>query len=343
MQAGIFNIHTDRFSTRLGKYERILTHNGIKCIRLDIHDPDFWKHLENLDLFIYEGQKHTVATEIARSVLPVIDHNKHIKCIPGISTFWPCNDRIKSYYLLRQTGFPVPQTYIFWHKSRALEWVRNAPLPLVFKLKTGIGAQNSFVINCQKQAKLLINRMFGKGVCVSEISSSRDQAYKLYPERILDKASSEMRGIFSNMSEFIWEKQKNYVLFQEYISERKSEVRILVIGNRAFVLEAHSHDQYGSVRNNLNKGYQGTEELCMEMAFDICRKLKVRYITGIFIVDKENRPFITDLTFDIPSDTEVVKGYWDHEFRWHNGPFWPEYFCLEDLLVIHDMKHPDIS
>ncbi|MGC9471139.1 MAG: hypothetical protein ACP5D1_06320 [Bacteroidales bacterium] len=340
MLAGIIEIESNQYSPEVRKYERILAYNGVQCVRLSIHEAGFWDRLGNLDLLIYVAQEYTLVKEVARSVLPVIDQCSQVKCIPDMPTFWPYDDRIKSYYLLRQAGAPIPDTSIFWHRSRALEWIKHASMPLVFKLRAGSGAQNSIIIRSRKQAEMLVRRMFGKGGSTGSTPLYTCQKFKTYPDQMLKNISSELQYIISEASESIWDRHKNYVLFQQYIPDRIFETRILVIGNRAFLLRSHDGDYPTSGRQEDNSPL---ERKSIEMALTVARQLKAQYTTFIFVFDEKKQPYITDLTFAIPSDADVLEGYWDHELRWHHGPFWPQYFCLLDQMNVPGLKHPDIS
>ena len=118
MLVGIHKDQYGKFCSFLKKYEKILNFNGIDHFRMDSSYSDFWKRVKELDLFIYRYGHYDYDKQIAESILPVIE-SMGIKCFPDRNTYWHFDDKIKQYYLLKQHGYQIIESNIFWDKKEA--------------------------------------------------------------------------------------------------------------------------------------------------------------------------------------------------------------------------------
>ena len=100
MKVGIHYDNINKLSYFSEKYEKILSFNNIESIRLDINRSDFWKKLKEIDLFVFRRGVRDDHTQIAETILPIIQNDMGIKCFPNLATSWHYNDKIKQYYLL---------------------------------------------------------------------------------------------------------------------------------------------------------------------------------------------------------------------------------------------------
>src|ERR1041385_526076 len=146
------------------RFERILDHNAIKHVRLECDDLDFWSRVGDLDLFIFWWRHDNGDARLASTLIPIVERDMGVKCLPNVQTCWTYDDKVRQYYTLRHRGFPMVDSWIFWDKEKALAWLETAALPVVFKLSGGAGSENVMLVKSRSIGRKLIMRMFGSGI-----------------------------------------------------------------------------------------------------------------------------------------------------------------------------------
>lgn len=344
----LIGIHKDRLgkiSDSIQVYEQILDYNNIKHIRLDINEPDFGEKVRTLYLFIFRWNVATDLKEIAKSIMPVIQNYLHIKCFPDYATSWHYDDKIKEYYLLKQHGFPVIDSTIFWDKQKALDWIETADFPLVFKLKAGSESRNVVFVKNKRLAERLIIKMFGNGINPNELSFNTKLKIKGFaPKKILRDQALKLYRFYKgeDISPF-WEKHKNYILFQKYLPNNPFDTRVTVIGDRAYAILRYNRKNdfraSGSGKYDFNKSKINMQ--CLEIAFEISDRLKFQSMAYDFLYNEKNEPVISEISYTFPSRSQFEEpGYWDRKFQYHSGHYWAEYFQIMDVLERPDLCQP---
>lgn len=346
MLVGIHKEPYGKFSKFLKKYEEILDYNGIDHIRLDASQADFWEKVRTLDLFIFRWKHFDTDRQIAHTIIPVIEKEMGTKCFPDWKTCWHYDDKIKEYYLLKQHGFPVIDSYIFWEKKAALDWLKTAKFPVVFKLKGGAGSTNVILVEDKKYAKRLINKMFGRGILPERFfdrNAVRFKHFNLYKEihHLGGNILRKMRG--EDVSSF-WQLHKNYVLFQKFLPNNDYDTRVAVIGNRASAFRRYvrENDFRASGSKNLDMDRSKVDLDFVKIGMDISKKLGFQSMAYDFIYDDE-KPALVEISYTYPDEHAFSTGYWDSNLKWHEGRFWPQYFQLMDVLGLPDLKQPSMK
>ncbi len=329
-------------------YEKILAHNGIEFLRLRADYPDFWETIRGLDLFIIRWKHIDTHRQLVQDILPAVEIQLGSRCFPDLNTCRHYDDKIKQYLLLKPLGFPMVKSYIFWDRKEALEWVKGADYPLIFKLRGGAGAQNVIMIKNRQQARKLVNRMFGRGIYPEKFfhaGSLRFRHFNLYRElhHIGGNLSRRSRGL--DISPF-WRVHKNYILFQEFIPDNTFDTRVTIIGDRGFIFRRHTRpgDFRASGSGRIDYDLEKVDLRCMEMAFKISRELKFQSMAYDFLFTPENEPVFCEISYTFQSRAIFdCPGYCDHALNWHPGHFWPEYLHLVDALRLPDLRQPELD
>jgi hypothetical protein len=348
MKVGIHPGRYKEISPFVKKYDIILKYNNIDVQFLYIDDPGFFGKVKELDAFIFHYLHYDYDKQLASSILPLISDFFKIPCFPDIFTDWHFDDKIRQYYLMKLNGFPMTESWIFWDKKDALSWVEKARYPLVFKLKGGAGSQNVILVNDIQRARSLVNRMFGKGfkdIGLNEGGSTVKNDFNIvkYVEGFLWKIKKKYQG---NPAETYYNKQKNYILFQEYLPDNEYDTRISVIGDRAFGFRRlnRQNDFRSSGSGKIDHDHQRIDLKFIEIAFEVSRKLHFQSMAYDFLYNEEHEPEFCEISYSY-LDTAVYScdGFWDSKLNWHEGHFWPQYCQLQDLLKLPDLKQPVIS
>lgn len=343
-------IHVDqygKFCEYLVRYETILDYNNIRHIRLDVSDNNFWDLVKDLDLFIFRWQHSDWYRELAHSILPIIEQNYAVKCFPNQSTCWHFDDKIRQYYLLRNIGFPMIESWIFWDLNKALEWINTAVFPVVFKLKTGAGSQNVILLSNKAAAKKYIHRMFTKGIKNHQISDWNATKWHDFSvsKKIHHWGGNLLRKLNGEDIDPSWQVQKNYILFQKFLPGNKFDTRITILGKRAFgyIRHVRKNDFRASGSGNFDVNPDLIDLRCVKIAFDTSLKLGFQSMTYDFLFDENHEPLFCEISYTfVDWMVQSCKGYWDPGLNWHEGHYWPQFCQLADALE-EDLKQPEFS
>ena len=347
MKVGIHYDNINKLSYFSEKYEKILSFNNIESIRLDINHSDFWKKLKEIDLFVFRRGVRDDHTQIAETIFPIIQNEMGIKCFPDLATSWHYDDKIKQYYLLKQKGLPIIESWIFWEREKSLEFIEKAEFPLVFKLKGGGGSSNVILIQSKKQAVRLINKMFGKGI-KSFLIPDKDSIRMKYfnPLNYIKKRMVKLKRLFNGELRIAphWQIEKNYALFQKYLPNNPCDTRVTIIGERAFAYRRFNRENdfraSGSGLNHYNN--DKIDRKSIKLAFKVSSQLGFQSMAYDFLYNENKEPEFCEMSY-IYLDKYLYNcpGYWDNKLNWHEGHYWPQYFHLMDALNMPDLKQPD--
>jgi len=348
MLVGIHKDQYGKFCPFLQKYEEILDYNNIEHIRLDASDEDFWEKVKKLDLFIFRWTHIDDHHQMAKTIIPIVEKQMGIKCFPNLATSWHYDDKIREYYLLKQAGFPVIDSYIFWDKNKALKWAENADYPVVFKLKGGASSQNVLLIKKKSIAKKLIKKMFCSGINPNKFSfsgSTKHKDFNLY-KTIHHWGGNVLRKYRGEDISPFWQKHKNYVLFQKFLPNNKYDTRITVIGNRALAFRRFNrkNDFRSSGSGKINYNLDNIDLNFVKIAFQISKKLGFQSMSYDFLYNEDGKPEFSEISYTY-QDVAVrnCPGYWDSNLNWHEGHYWPQYFQLMDALEMPELKQPEME
>jgi len=345
---GIHRAVHEKVDPELEIYRKILQYNDIDYIDLDSSDPGFWQDVSRLTHFIYKWSHSHSDHQIANAIIPVIQYHMGIKCFPDWETSWHYDDKIKQAYLLKVNGFPVCESYVFYHKNKALEWLQSAEFPLVFKLKNGSGAYNVKLIHKKAHAKKMIGRSFR----MSGINQDREGLYNTLKtfnfnlNKIYRYYGIKIRNwlIGKDTSPF-WQKQKNYVLFQKFMPDNAYDTRVQITGKRAYAFIRYNrpNDFRASGSNDWSIDHDKINMEFVKIAFKVSKKLGFQSMAYDFIYDEKHNPVIVEMSYCYGDYPEFSTGYWDEGLVWHAGRFVPQYLELMDLLELPDLRQPDIQ
>jgi hypothetical protein len=345
IKVGIHRAIHNKVDPELEVYRKILTHNGIPYIDLDSSDTEFWEKLNGITHFIYKWAHVHSDQQIANAVIPIVQYHRNIKCFPSWETSWHYDDKIKQAYLLKENGFPVCDTFVFYHKSKAMEWVNSTTYPVVFKLKTGSGAYNVKLIHSKSQAKSMVNVMFGKGYNQDKIGFvNRLKTFNYDPTKIFRYYAIKFRnGLIGRDVHPFWAKQKNYILFQKFMPGNGYDTRVQITGDRAFAFIRYNrkNDFRASGSNDWSLDHSKIDMRFVKIAFNVSKKLRFQSMAYDFIYDENKNPAIAEISYCYGDYPEFSTGYWDDNLNWHTGNYVPQYLELMDLLELPDLKQTE--
>ena len=329
------------------RYERILQANGIQPVHVNVNDSSFWSTLKSVDYFIFPWSHQNNECQVALSIIPIIEKHLSVTCYPSLSTCWHYDDKIRQYYLLKLHGFPFIESWIFWNRERAQDWLSQAELPLVFKLTGGAGSENITLLETRRDAQRMIDLMFSSGIVSGAIPSRFSYRRLTSAQHSLRKQLGKLRLMASgNWARRFKTAHQGYVLFQRFLPNNEFDTRVTVIGSRAFAFRRHNRpkDFRASGSGRIDWDPEPIDLSCVKLAFEISGKLGFQSMAYDFLFDHDMKPAVAEISY-IYKDVAVYNcpGFWDESLAWHEGHYWPQYCQLVDLLGRPELSQPDMQ
>ena len=259
------------------------------------------------------------------------------KVFPDFNTMWHFDDKLGQKYLLEAVGAPLVPTYIFYNKADALKWIEKTNFPKVFKLRGGAGSANVQLVQTKNQAVKLIKKAFGKGFKNYDAWSNlkeRWRRYRLNKTNLWDVIKGIIRLGYEPQFSKIMGREVGYVYFQDFIPNNDHDIRVIVIGNKAFAIKrmVRKNDFRASGSGNILYDKQYFDDQVIKLSFDIHVKLKGQ-CTAMDFVYKDDNPLLVEVSYGFaPEGYEDCPGYWDENLNWHEGKFDPYGWMVENIL-----------
>lgn len=301
--------------------------NGVPYKIVNCYDSDIVTQLKDCTVLLWHHH-HILAKDktFAKGLLFALEQSG-MRVFPDFNTGWHFDDKVGQKYLLEAIGAPLVPTNVFYDKITALNFVSTAKFPLVFKLRGGAGSTNVKLIKSHQHAKKLITKAFGKGFPSHD---KWEDIREHYRKLVLGKASfyDMMKSIrrFFIGTEFarIHEKEKGYVVFQEFIPNNTYDIRVVVIGSKAFALKRNvrANDFRASGSGFIEYDKHLIDERCISIAFEVTKKMKANCVAFDFVFNAENKPLIVEINYGFAHEAYFkCPGYWDEQLNWHEESF----------------------
>lgn len=312
--------------------------NALEYKIVDCYANDIVKQLSDCKALLWH-YNHTSHRDmmIAQKILFALEHTG-FSVFPDFSTAWHFDDKVAQKYLLERIHAPLVNSYAFFDKTAALQWVENTSFPKVCKLKGGAGSANVKLVKHKQQAIQIVNKAFGKGFKQYDKWQNLKDRYKKYK---LKKTTSfdVLKGVVRLFIEPEYSVKmgydSGYVYFQDFIPNQDSDIRIIVVGDKAFGIKrmVRKGDFRASGSGEIYYEKNMIREDCVQLAFKINEQLKTQSIAFDFIFDENNKPLIVEISYGfLEYGYDACTGYWDKDLNWHEGKFNPYGWMIENLL-----------
>jgi glutathione synthase/RimK-type ligase-like ATP-grasp enzyme len=183
------------------KYERFLSHNKIPFEYYDIHKSSFFPRAKDFDLIIWRTGSSFADQYEAKSKIEFLEKELDLTIFPSASEIWFYEDKVRQQWLFQKYQIPTIKSFVSFSQEETLEYLETCNYPIVSKEATNSGSEGVYLIKNKKQAVRFCNKVFGPG------------------HRTVNHT---------------YFRQKDYVLFQEYIRDYQHDLRVIIIGSNYF-------------------------------------------------------------------------------------------------------------
>lgn len=315
------------------------------------NETHFFSQIRNCDAFMWAFWNAPKSREPGKRMMAALHHANRLPTFPDWRTSWFFEDKIAQRYLMEASDMPTPKTWVFWRRKDATDFLQQTSYPIVLKLAFGIGSDNVCLIHNIEEGEYWVSKLFGEGLTSLKIQEPRPLLREI-AARGRDAARS-LLGIAPPEYSLDPDIQRGRVLFQEFVPDNHHDVRIFVIGKRAFAIRRMNRpgDFRASGSGLIDWNPQEIDEASIHLALIISKKLGQQVVT-FDIVYRNNEPCIVELSYyfegwavyECPGHWVLDENAVDNKIKWMEGKMKPEDAIFIDLLnEIEEKRLPSKS
>lgn len=286
--------------------------------------------------------RHTpMDKQVAPKVLMAIEGTLHIPVFPDLATRWHFDEKVSQYFVLKASGIPTVPTWVFWKKEDAVHFLETTnEYPLVFKLSCGAGGSNVIKLNSKIDAFSYVEKMFGGGVFpyteneFKEKSMEGDRNYPNFKQRIGYAKDYLFKKRIPPLP-WYYCLQKDYLYLQKFIPNNVNDIRVTVIGKRAFgfIRFNRADDFRASGSGVIDHDPHNVPLQAICLSHQLAQQLNMQSIALDILIDEAGQALVSEIGYGFSAKAVYdCPGYWDRDLNWHEGHFWPQEAQAEDFL-----------
>lgn len=260
-----------------------------------------------------------------------------IVVFPDFNTAWHFDDKVGQKYLLESIDAPLVPSYAFFDKKTALNWLEETSFPKVFKLRGGAGSANVRLVKNKREARILVQKAFGRGFSQYEPWSNlkeRMRKFKMGSGSMTDVTKGIARFAYPPRYSKVKGRQRGYVYFQDFIPNNDCDIRVIVIGNKAFAIKrlVRPNDFRASGSGYIKYEKKHFDEGTIKLSFNIASKLQSQCVAIDYVI-KDDKPLIVEINYGFTKEGyDDCEGYWDSQLNWHPEMITPCEWMVEGVL-----------
>src|SRR5665647_1477173 len=145
MKIGLLLNSNNRLCSYSEKFRDIIIKNHINYSLIDANSDSLFDEIKECTHLLFRHSQGDTDKLIYESIYNIAQNIYHIKCWPNFETYWPYEDKIKEFYLLKSHGYPIIETRIFWNYNQADAFIKKTKFPIVAKLSKGASSSLSLI------------------------------------------------------------------------------------------------------------------------------------------------------------------------------------------------------
>lgn len=312
---------------------------GIPFKKVDCFSTDIIPQLQGCSALLWHWEHHDFEAQLfARQLIASVEE-MGIRVFPSTKTSWHYDDKVGQKYLLEACGAPLIPSYIFYDRESALNWITETSFPKVWKLRGGAGAQNVRLLKSPQEARKIVQRAFSRGFKNSRFHPLNDRLWEFRRDKTLKSFLNITRGLiraaFPHKKYARSPVQQDYVYFQDFIPDNSFDIRVIVIGKRAFAIKRLVRDGDFRASGSGRLIYEPIQipSECITIAFQVTSRLASQCCAFDFVYDG-NDWAIVEISYAFSATAyRKCPGFWDKTLEWRDEAVIPERFILDDMLA----------
>ena len=328
------------------KWSQYLEQYGASSTFFDYSEQNLLSLIHDYDGVMWHFAHTIDDKQSAPKILDAIELGLQIPVFPNHATRWHFDEKVSQHYLLLESGFSTIRSWIFWKHEEALDFIKNCSYPIVMKLSSGAGSANVIKIDSYKMARSKVNQMFHVGFFPYSINEFADTCTRMQNVKknfrhawryLLDSVYPPL----PNTKPYGYLPHKNYIYFQEFLPGNTHDIRISVIGDRAFGYIRHNRpgDFRASGSGNFDPDPANIPIEAVKIAHAVSQKFGFQSMSYDFLTDPKGNLLINEMSYCYVNwMVKDCPGHWDRSLNWHDGHMWPEQAHVEDFLCALNSK-----
>ena len=324
-------VHVNEGGLFDSKWIFFLNKYGCEVESMDFKSEKSFERLISCDGAMWHYRHNPFDKQVAPKILDTIENVCKIPVWPNWSTRWHFDEKISQSYILKALGEASVKSWIFYNKEEALEFISSAKYPLVFKLSVGAGSANITRIDSKEMAQKYVDRVFDYGIfpySMNEYESSESLTKRV------KKAVKEV--VFPDRIQLpsYFQIQKGYAYFQQFIPDNAYDIRVTIIGKRAFGFIRHNRENDFRASGSGSIEYDSSKipEEAIKTGFRISEKMKFQSMAYDFLID-DGKCIVNEMSYGyVDKAVYDCTGHWDIDMQWHEGNMWPEEAHVVDYI-----------
>lgn len=311
--------------------------NNIDYRLVNCYDNDITSQLKGCSALLWHHHQGNPKDIVFAKQLLFAMEQMGMKVFPNFNTGWHFDDKLGQKYLLEKADIPTVPSFVFFRKKDALEWVGKASFPKVFKLRGGAGSLNVKLAPDKSTAIKLINKAFGSGFPQYSPYDNLKWRFKKYR-----KGKGDVKDLLKGLARFVVPppyakvagKEIGYIYFQEFIPGNDHDIRVVVIGDKAYAIKrmVRENDFRASGSGNILYNKELFDEATIKLSFEVAAKLKSQCL-ALDYVHENGKPLVVEISYGFSMvGYDPCPGYWDSNLTWHEGKFNPYGWMIEDII-----------
>lgn len=311
--------------------------NSIPYKVVNCYDIDIIEQLKDCDILLWHHHHNSYKDALFAKQLLFSVKKMGKKVFPDFDTNWHFDDKVGQKYLLEAINAPIIPTYVFFDKSTALSWAQETTFPKVFKLRGGAGSKNVRLVKSKSEAIKKINKAFNKGFSQFDAWENFKERYRKYKN-----GNDSLVGMIKGLGRFFIPtrfsvmrgREKGYIYFQEFIPHNSYDIRVIVIGNRAFAIKrgVREGDFRASGSGNISYNKDEINLEAIKISFEVNKRLSTQSVAFDF-VKHNNKLLIVEISYCFTAEPyDLCPGYWDNNLNWFEGQFNAQEWMIQNII-----------
>lgn len=332
----LHNGERQSYSTR---WTHLAEQYGATAVPVDAFSQDAIAQISTCDGFMWRYDPSALPRLYADRLLYAVEEGLRVPVFPSSKSRWHFEDKIGQYYFLSAAGIPIPATKVFWTRQQAEQFCDTANYPFVLKLSTGDKSANVRLVRNRDEALYYTDQLFNWGT--TSLGYEPASKTRLFLRRL--RAAGEIikrRNPFGLTPHL--ELQYGYFFAQEFLPGNDFDMRVTVIGDRAFVFRRFNRPNdfraSGSGRIDWDPSQIGEDAL--RLAYRVSRQLGAQTV-AVDILRRDGELVIVELTLAYASfAVRDCPGHWvlrgepaSGTLEWVEGPLEPADAIFMDFVA----------